>query len=80
MQTSEANQIQSAVYGQLEILKGLAIKTQYGLDNIRVENMTFWTPIHGDGFGQNGLAANNIIDYKRWNWQNLLRLRLLAVR
>lgn len=71
-QTSEANQIQSSVYGQLEILKGLSIKTQYGIDNIRVENITFWTPIHGDGLGQNGLAANSIIDYKRWNWQNLL--------
>jgi len=70
--TSEANQIQSSVYGQLEIVKGLTIKTQYGIDNIRVENITFWTPLHGDGFGQNGLASNSIIDYKRWNWQNLL--------
>ncbi|MCC6463410.1 MAG: TonB-dependent receptor [Saprospiraceae bacterium] len=70
--TSEANQIQTTVYGQLELLKGLNLKTQYGIDNIRVENVTFWTPIHGDGFGQSGLAANTNIDYRRWNWQNLL--------
>ncbi len=71
-QTSEANQIQSTVYGQLEIAKGLSAKTQYGIDNIRVENITFWTPVHGDGFGQNGLASNTSINYKRWNWQNTL--------
>ena len=70
--SSEANQIQTTVYGQLELLKGLSLKTQYGIDNIRVENITFWTPIHGDGFGQSGLAANTSIDYRRWNWQNLL--------
>ncbi|MBK8921726.1 MAG: TonB-dependent receptor [Saprospirales bacterium] len=70
--TSEANQIQSAVYAQLEILKGLSVKTQYGIDNVRAENITFWTPLHGDGFGQNGLAANTSQNFQRWNWQNIL--------
>jgi TonB-linked SusC/RagA family outer membrane protein len=70
--TSESNQIQSSVYGQWTILDGLNIKTQYGIDNVRAENITFWNPLHGDGQGQNGFAANNIINYKRWNWQNIL--------
>jgi TonB-linked SusC/RagA family outer membrane protein len=70
--TSEANQIQTNVYGQLEILKGLNIKTLYGIDNIGVENVTFWTPIHGDGFGQNGFAENLSIRFDRWNWQNMI--------
>jgi len=70
-QTSEADQIQATAYGQLEIVKGLAIKTLYGIDNLSVDNQTYWTPIHGDGFGQNGLAANVLIKNKRWNWQNI---------
>ncbi|MBX2891918.1 MAG: TonB-dependent receptor [Saprospiraceae bacterium] len=70
--TSEAAQIQSSAYAQWEIINGLSIKTQYGIDNISVENITFWTPIHGDGFGQNGFAENLSIRNKRWNWQNIL--------
>jgi hypothetical protein len=70
--TSASDQIQASVYGQLEILKGLTFKTQYGIDNVRAENITFWTPLHGDGFGQNGLAANIAVNYQRWNFQNIL--------
>ncbi|MDO8366004.1 MAG: TonB-dependent receptor [Saprospiraceae bacterium] len=69
--TSEADQIQASVYGQLEILDGLKVKTLYGIDNLSVNNQTYWSPLHGDGFGQNGLAANVLIKNKRWNWQNL---------
>ncbi|MFM7155774.1 MAG: SusC/RagA family TonB-linked outer membrane protein, partial [Bacteroidota bacterium] len=65
--TSFSNQIQASVYGQLEILKGLNFRTQYGIDNVYAENITFWTPIHGDGFGQNGYAANTTVNYQRWN-------------
>lgn len=70
--TSETDQIQSNVYGQLEIIKGLNIKTLYGIDNVAVEAITFWNPVHGDGLGQNGFAENAHIRLKRWNWQNLL--------
>lgn len=70
--SAESSQIQSSVYGQWEIIKGLALKTQYGIDNLRNESITFWNPYHGDGLGQNGYAANASLDYKRWNWQNLL--------
>jgi len=70
--SSESNQVQGAVYGQLEIIKNLSIRTQYGIDNINVENITFWNPYHGDGFGQNGYAANTFRRLRRWNWQNIL--------
>lgn len=69
---SEADQIQANVYGQLEILKGLSVKTLFGMDNVAVENTTFWTPLHGDGQGQGGFAENLSIRYTRWNWQNML--------
>lgn len=70
--TSEASQLQTSVYGQWTILEGLNVKTQYGVDNLNAENVVFWTPIHGDGFGTNGLASNNFVNYNRWNWQNTL--------
>ena len=70
--TSEANQLQASAYGQLEILKGLSIKTQYGIDNINVESKSFQYAGHGDGFGTNGLASNSIFKNQRWNWQNVL--------
>lgn len=71
--TSEADQIQASVYGQLEILQGLAVKTLYGIDNLSAENITYWSPVHGDGFGaNNGLAANIFVRNNRWNWQNIL--------
>ncbi|MBL7808797.1 MAG: TonB-dependent receptor [Saprospiraceae bacterium] len=70
--TSEANQIQASVYGELEVVKDLKVKTIYGIDNLSVENLQYWSPLHGDGFGQNGLAANSYIRNNRWNWQNLV--------
>jgi TonB-linked SusC/RagA family outer membrane protein len=69
--SSESDQIQASVYGQLEIIDGLKVKTVYGLDNLSVDNQTYWSPLHGDGFGQNGLATNVLFKNKRWNWQNL---------
>jgi TonB-linked SusC/RagA family outer membrane protein len=70
---SEADQIQASVYGQLDLFKGLAIKTLYGIDNLSAENITYWSPVHGDGFGaNNGLAANVFVRNTRWNWQNIL--------
>lgn len=70
--TSEANQIQASAFGQLEILKGLILKTQYGIDNVNVESKSFQYPGHGDGFGTNGLASNSVFKNQRWNWQNTL--------
>lgn len=69
--SSEADQVQASIYGQLEIIKGLKVKTIYGLDNLAVDNQIYWSPLHGDGFGQNGLASNILIKNKRWNWQNI---------
>jgi TonB-linked SusC/RagA family outer membrane protein len=69
---SQAGQLQANIYGQIEVLQGLRLKTQYGIDNFDVENTAFWSPVHGDGFGTNGMAQNNIIRQSRWNWQNIL--------
>ena len=32
----------ASFYGEIKPLKGLTIKTQYGIDNARVEDQLFW--------------------------------------
>ena len=70
--TSEANQIQATVYGQVDLLKGLYFRTQYGIDNLAFEAQSYQSAIHGDGFSSNGLASNGLVRNNRWNFQNIL--------
>jgi TonB-linked SusC/RagA family outer membrane protein len=66
--TSEGSQIQGSAYVGWEILKGLNLRTQFGLDNIGFEDKTFSTPIAGDGY-PGGSASNYYRTNKRWDWQ-----------
>lgn len=68
--TSEGNQIQGSAYASLEIIKGLNVRTQFGLDNIGFEDKSFSTPIAGDGQSTGGSASNYYRTNKRWDWQN----------
>ncbi|MBK9489621.1 MAG: TonB-dependent receptor [Haliscomenobacter sp.] len=70
--TSEADQLQAAVFVDVNLFKGLTYRTQYGIDQLSVENISFQTPVHGDGFGTNGAATNTVSSLERWNWQHLL--------
>ena len=70
--SSESNQIQASVYGQIDITPGLYVRSQYGLDNLVLENQSYQSPIHGDGFGSNGSAFNGSIKFNRWNFQNTI--------
>ncbi|MET4107988.1 TonB-dependent receptor [Hymenobacter sp. UYP22] len=66
---SEGNEIQGSVYGDLELLKGLHLRTNYGIYNISFEDQAFYTPIAGDQYNI-GSASNFYRTNKRWNWQN----------
>ncbi|UOR04249.1 TonB-dependent receptor [Hymenobacter aerilatus] len=68
--TSESNQIQGSVYANWEILKGLNVRTNYGIDNLGFEDKLFYTALAGDGFSTGGNATNYYRTNKRWNWQN----------
>jgi TonB-linked SusC/RagA family outer membrane protein len=68
--TSEGNQIQGSVYANWEIIKGLSVRTQYGLDNFGFEDKSFYTALAGDGFSTGGSASNYYRTNKRWVWQN----------
>ncbi len=68
--TSESNQIQGSVYASWEIVKGLTLRTTYGIDRISFEDISFLTSLGGDGFSTAGSATNTYRTNKRWNWQN----------
>jgi TonB-dependent SusC/RagA subfamily outer membrane receptor len=68
--SSEGNQVQANVYANWQVIKGLNLRTSYGLDRLQIENMLYWNPEHGDGGGATGgLAANVYQTLNRWNWQ-----------
>ena len=74
--TSGASQIQASVFANVNLLTGLVLRTQYGIDNVMTESISFASPVHGDGFGSNGSATNNFANRQRWNWQNTLQYDL----
>lgn len=68
--TSEGQEVQGSVYANWEILKGLNLRTLYGINNMSFEDQIFYTGLSGDGFANNGFAGNYYRTNKRWNWQN----------
>ncbi|MBS9525331.1 TonB-dependent receptor [Litoribacter alkaliphilus] len=70
--SSVNNHLMGSVYGDVEILQGLNFRSTYGIDRLTVEDQTFYTALHGDGFGSGGLAANTFRTLNRWNLQNTL--------
>lgn len=71
--TSEGNEIQGSVYANWEVLPGLNLRTNYGINNLAFEDKSFSTPIAGDGFSTGGSASNFYRTNKRWNFQNTLQ-------
>ncbi|HVI44088.1 MAG TPA: SusC/RagA family TonB-linked outer membrane protein, partial [Chitinophaga sp.] len=56
----------------VEIIKGLNLKTQIGINLLNGEDYQYWNPIHGDGRGNNGYLFQQAIPYFRYNWTNTL--------
>ena len=67
---SDGNEIQGSVYADWEVIKGLNLRTTYGLNNISFEDKAFLTSLGGDGFSTVGSASSYYRTNKRWNWQN----------
>ncbi|RZL03795.1 MAG: TonB-dependent receptor, partial [Pedobacter sp.] len=70
--TSENGRFIGNIYAQVNILKGLNFKTQYGFDELKTENISFQNRINGDGFASNGVATNTFYRSSRWNFVNTL--------
>ena len=70
---SESNQVEGSVYANWQLIKGLNLRTLYGINNLSFEDKAFYTPLAGDGFSNGGQALNYYRTNKRWNWQNTLQ-------
>jgi TonB-linked SusC/RagA family outer membrane protein len=68
--TTESDRLLATVSATLEPVKGLFLKTVYGMDNLARETTTFWSPIGGDGYSYGGYAYNWTGKDKRWTWTN----------
>jgi len=76
--TSESNQLQGALYADVEVIKGLHLRTQYGIDNLNFEDKSYYTSLAGDGYSTGGSASDYYRTNKRWNWQNTAQYDLTA--
>lgn len=67
---SNGGQIQGSIYANWEVIKGLNLRTTYGIDRLTIEDKSYQSPLNGDGFTPKGSATNTNRTNKRWNWQN----------
>lgn len=56
----------------VNILKGLDLRTQIGINNMNIEYYRYYDKFHGDGMGDKGSTAQYYIPWTRHNWQNTL--------
>ena len=68
--SSDVTRFIGVFYAEATPLKGLSLKTQYGVDYARIEEQRFWSPLHGDGVNSKGLANAYNIKNNRWTWTN----------
>lgn len=69
---NETDRVLATLYGSVEPIKGLVAKTQFGIDNMTSESSSFYTPVAGDGYSDNGDANQYFNRPKRWTWTNTL--------
>jgi TonB-linked SusC/RagA family outer membrane protein len=70
--TSESNRILATLGTTINIVKGLTFTSNYSIDNIGTESISFSSPIHGDGFTPQGSAENYFGNRKNFNWASSL--------
>lgn len=74
--TSETDRILATAYVSIEPVKGLVLKSVYGIDNLAVESVSFQSGVTGDGFGAQGAATNTFRRLNRWTWTNTANYNL----
>jgi TonB-linked SusC/RagA family outer membrane protein len=67
---SQNNHIQANTYVQIKPFRWMTLKSTYGIDYLFVDNESFLTGLHGDGFSTNGSATSSLNKLKRWVWNN----------
>jgi TonB-linked SusC/RagA family outer membrane protein len=71
---NEANHMQGNFYIQFKPLSWITLRSNYGIDNLLVDNDIFLNPYHGDGTsagsGPGGGATGSYMKNKTWLWTN----------
>ncbi|WP_214071768.1 TonB-dependent receptor [Mucilaginibacter sp. dw_454] len=71
--SSETNALIGNVFGELEIVKNLKVKTSYSLDQGTIENLQFTSAVQGyPGYDAGGSAINASVKNNRWDWTNTI--------
>jgi TonB-linked SusC/RagA family outer membrane protein len=68
--SSETDRILATTSVAIEPVKGLILKSVYGIDNMSVESISFQSGVTGDGYGSQGYAGNSFYRPKRWTFTN----------
>jgi TonB-linked SusC/RagA family outer membrane protein len=76
LNSSENNTFFGNVYGEVEILKNLKFRSSYGINNMQVQNKSFFNSVHGGGASSNGIARNTHTKFYRTDWANTLTYNL----
>ena len=63
-------------YAEVEPLKNLIVKSQFGVDYMLENEETFWDPEYGQGAGSNGYAWRTVDDLLSWTWTNTANYNL----
>ncbi|SHL84368.1 TonB-linked outer membrane protein, SusC/RagA family [Chitinophaga jiangningensis] len=56
----------------VEVIKGLNVKSLVGINLLSGEDYQYWNPIHGDGKSSGGYAFQQQIPSFRYNWVNTI--------
>ncbi|HZX73363.1 MAG TPA: SusC/RagA family TonB-linked outer membrane protein, partial [Cyclobacteriaceae bacterium] len=78
--TSQSGSLQGLVFAELEILKGLKVKTNYSLNDLNTVNEGFSNPYQGGGFSSNGSATSSNNRNHRTDWTNTLTYNTTIAR
>lgn len=63
-------------FAEVELLKNLFVKSQFGADYMMENEETFWSPVYGQGAGNNGYAWRTMDDMLSWTWTNTANYNL----
>ena len=75
-QQADNFRILSNGYLQANIIEGLNVRTQLGIDIQDTQDFLSWDPIHGDGGGATkGILLRQEGRNFRWNWQNTINYK-----
>ncbi|SHH93630.1 TonB-linked outer membrane protein, SusC/RagA family [Chryseolinea serpens] len=75
-QEADNYRVLSNGYLQANLMEGLNIKTQLGVDILDNSDFLTWDPFHGDGGGSSkGILYRASNRNLRWNWQNTINFK-----